>query len=203
MIDLHDWNDVSNTKIPLNVEIFALLVDRQNPEKLRPEVIIAKMMPAKRLTWTESKEGDVLCYDVPAGNFHSCNGAQIKYWKYVNVPSEHAESSCGLTKIETTIMEKEDNPLSTEVQKIDWLNNEIHRLEDLLESGCTDAKNVEYSIRMFRELLSTKMSTCRVNAVKKIKDNLCRDVAEFMKDFGSDLTDAEKASIKSLTCLQI
>lgn len=95
MIDLHDWNDVSNTKIPLNEEIFALLVDRQNPEKLRPAVIVAKMMPAKRLTWTESKEGDVLCYDVPAGNFHSCNGAQIKYWKYVTAPSKQAETLFG------------------------------------------------------------------------------------------------------------
>lgn len=82
----NDWNDVSNTKIPLNEEIFALLEDRMNPKRLRPAVIVAKMMPAKRLTWTESKEGDVLCYDVPVGNYHSCNGAQIKYWKYVNVP---------------------------------------------------------------------------------------------------------------------
>jgi hypothetical protein len=94
------------------------------------------------------------------------------------------------------------NPLTTEVQKIDWLNNEINRLEDLLEIGCPNARNVEYSIQMFRELLSTKMATCRANAVKKIKDNLCRDVAEFMKDFGSYLTDAEKVSIKSLICLQ-
>lgn len=90
----NDWNDVSNTKIPLNKEIFALLVDRQSQEKLRPAVIVAKMMPAKSLTWTESKEGDVLCYDDPAGNFHSCNGAQIKYWKHVNVPSKQAETSC-------------------------------------------------------------------------------------------------------------
>ena len=44
--------------------------------------------PAKSLTWTESKEGYALCYDVPAGNFHSCNGAQIKHWKYVNAPSK-------------------------------------------------------------------------------------------------------------------
>lgn len=97
----------------------------------------------------------------------------------------------------------ENSPLTTEVQKVDWLNNEINRLEDLLERGCSDPQNVEYSIQMFRELLSTKMATCRANAVKKIKANLCRDVEEFMKDFGTDLTDAEKASIKSLTCLQI
>lgn len=93
--------------------------------------------------------------------------------------------------------------LTTELQKIDWLTNEINRLEDLLDRGCPDAETVEYSIQMFRELLSTKMATCRANAVKKIKDNLCRDVAEFLKDFGSDLTDAEKVSIKSLTCLQL
>jgi hypothetical protein len=37
---------------------------------------------------------------------------------------------------------------------------------------------------------------------RKIKDNLSRDAAEFLKDFGG-LTDAEKASIKSLTCLQM
>ena len=89
-----DWNDVSNTKIPLNQKVFALLVDRQNPEKLRPAVIIPKMMPAKMLTWTKNKEGDVLCYDVPDGNFHSCNGSNIKYWKYVNATSEQPESSC-------------------------------------------------------------------------------------------------------------
>lgn len=86
MDEFNDWNDASNTKTPLNEEIFALLEDRIDPEKLRPTVIVAKMMPAKRLTWTESKEGDVLCYDIPAGNFHCCNGDQIKYWKYVNVP---------------------------------------------------------------------------------------------------------------------
>lgn len=84
--EFNDWNNVSNTKIPLNEEIFALLEDRMNPEKLRPAVIIAKMMPAKRIRWTERTEGDVLCYDVPAGNFHCCNGDQIKYWKYVNAP---------------------------------------------------------------------------------------------------------------------
>lgn len=86
MEKFNDWNDISNTKIPLNEEIFALLEDRMDPEKLRPAVIVARMMPAKRLTWTESKEGDVLCYDVPDGHFYSCNGAEIKYWKHVNIP---------------------------------------------------------------------------------------------------------------------
>lgn len=86
MIDLHDWNDVSNTEIPLNKEIFALLEDRMDSKKLRPAIIVAKMMPAKRLTWTENKEGDVLCYDIAIGNFFNCNGADIKYWKHVNVP---------------------------------------------------------------------------------------------------------------------
>jgi hypothetical protein len=95
-----------------------------------------------------------------------------------------------------------DNPLTTEVQKMDWLNSEINRLNDLLESGCTDAEEVECSLQMFRELLSIKMTTCRVSAVKKIKDNLSKDVAEFLKDFGTDLTDAEKMSIKSLICLR-
>lgn len=93
-IDLHDWNDISNTKIPLDEEIFALLEDRIDPEKLRPAVIVARMRPAKSLTWTKNKEGDVLCYDVPAGNFHSCNGSKIKYWKHVNFTSKHAETSC-------------------------------------------------------------------------------------------------------------
>lgn len=94
-----DWNDVSKTKIPLNEEIFALLEDRMDPEKLRPAVIVAKMKPAKSLTWTENKEGDVLCYDVPDGNFHSCNGSHIKYWKYVNIPSKQAETSCGIKQL--------------------------------------------------------------------------------------------------------
>ena len=93
-------------------------------------------------------------------------------------------------------------PLTTEVEKIDWLNKEIKDLEHLLEIGCTVPENVEYSIQMFRELLSAKMATCRANAVRKIKDNLSRDVADFLKDFGTDLTDAEKMSIKSLICLQ-
>lgn len=98
----------------------------------------------------------------------------------------------------------EVNPLTTEVQKIDWLNKRIKNLEYLLESGSNiDAEDAECDLQMLRELLSIKMATCRANAVKKIKDNLGRDVAEFMKDFGSNLTDAEKVSIKSLTCLQI
>jgi hypothetical protein len=90
MKKFNDWNDASNTKIPLNEEIFALLEDRMDPEKLRPAVIVAKMHPAKSLTWTENKEGDALCYDLPVGNFHCCNGAEIKYWKAVNIPSEPA-----------------------------------------------------------------------------------------------------------------
>lgn len=100
-------------------------------------------------------------------------------------------------------MATQQDILTAELQKIDWLNNEINSLEDQLESGCTDSENKKCTLQMLREILSIKMATCRANAVKKIKDNLCRDVAEFMKDFGSDLTDAEKVSIKSLTCLQI
>lgn len=86
MTKFNDWNDASNTKIPLNEEIFALLEDRMSPERLRPAVIVAKMMPAKSISWAEGTEGDVLCYDIPEGNFHCCHGADIKYWKPVNVP---------------------------------------------------------------------------------------------------------------------
>lgn len=96
------------------------------------------------------------------------------------------------------------NPLTTEDQKIDWLNNRIKNIEYLLESDSNvDAEDAECALQMFQELLSIKMANCRANAVRKIKDNLSRDVAEFLKDFGTDLTDAEKVSIKSLTCLQI
>lgn len=98
MIDLHDWNDVANTKIPLNEEIFALLQDRTYSEKLKPAVIIARKRPAKSLTWTKSKEGDALCYDVPDGNFHSCNGAHIKYWKPVNIPNKVESLVCGVVE---------------------------------------------------------------------------------------------------------
>lgn len=96
-----------------------------------------------------------------------------------------------------------DNPLTTEVQKMDWLNKRIKNLEYLLEYDSNiDAEDVECDLQMFRELLSIKMATCRASAVKKIKDNLSKDVAEFLKDFGTDLTDAEKMSIKSLICLR-
>lgn len=93
----------------------------------------------------------------------------------------------------------EITPLTTEAQKIDWLNNAI---KDLERMSCADPENKQCTLQMFRELLSIKMTTCRDNAVKKIKDNLSKDIAEFIKDFGTDLTDAEKTSIKSLTCLQ-
>ena len=97
----------------------------------------------------------------------------------------------------------EGNPLTTEVQKIDWLNTRIKNLEYLLESDSNvDAEDVERNLQMLRELLAIKMGNCRANAVKKIKDNLSSDAAEFLKDFGG-LTDAEKMSIKSLTCLQM
>ena len=96
----------------------------------------------------------------------------------------------------------EGNPLTTEVQKIDWLNTRIKNLEYLLESDFGDAEDVECNLQMLRELLAIKMGNCRANAVKKIKDNLSSDAAEFLKDFGG-LTDAEKMSIKSLTCLQM
>lgn len=94
------------------------------------------------------------------------------------------------------------NRLQTEERKIQWLENEIKDLEYVLSSDCIYRNNKLCRLQMYRELLAIKLGTCRANAVKKIKDNLSRDVAEFLKDFGTDLTDAEKASIKSITCLQ-
>lgn len=94
-------------------------------------------------------------------------------------------------------------PLTTEVEQIDWLNKKIQNLEYLIKYDSNiDAEETECSLQMLRELLSTKMATCRANAVRKIKDNLSREVADFLKDFGTDLTDAEKMSIKSLVCLR-
>lgn len=95
------------------------------------------------------------------------------------------------------------NKLQTEAEKIQWLENEIRELEYALSSDCIYRNNKLCRLQMYRELLAIKLGTCRANAVKKIKANLSRDVAEFLKDFGTDLTDAEKASIKSITCLQL
>jgi hypothetical protein len=81
-----------------------------DPEKLRPEVIVARMSPAKKLTWTKNKEGDVLCYDVPAGNFHSCNGAQIKYWKAVDIPKKLDSCVCGVVEAPKDCFEAEPAP---------------------------------------------------------------------------------------------
>ncbi len=94
------------------------------------------------------------------------------------------------------------NRLQTEERKIQWLENEIKDLEYVLSSDCINRNNKLCRLQMFRELLAIKLGTCRANAVKKIKENLSRDAAEFLKDFGG-LTDAEKMSIKSLTCLQL
>lgn len=94
------------------------------------------------------------------------------------------------------------NRLQTEDRKIQWLENEIKDLEFVLSSDCINRNNKLCRLQMYRELLSIKLGTCRANAVKKIKDNLSRDAAEFLKDFGG-LTDGEKVSIKSLTCLQL
>ena len=93
------------------------------------------------------------------------------------------------------------NRLQTEERKIQWLENEIKDLEYVLSSDCINRNNKLCRLQMYRELLAIKLGTCRANAVKKIKENLSRDAAEFLKDFGG-LTDAEKMSIKSLTCLQ-
>ena len=94
------------------------------------------------------------------------------------------------------------NKLQTEEEKIQWLENEIRELEYALSSDCINRNNKLCRLQMYRELLAIKLGTCRANAVKKIKENLSRDAAEFLKDFGY-LTDAEKMSIKSLACLQI
>lgn len=93
------------------------------------------------------------------------------------------------------------NRLQTEERKIQWLENEIKDLEYVLSSDCINRNNKLCRLQMYRELLAIKLGTCRANAVKKIKENLSRDAATFLKDFGY-LTDAEKMSIKSLTCLQ-
>jgi hypothetical protein len=95
------------------------------------------------------------------------------------------------------------NRLQTEEMKIQWLENEIKDLEYVLSTGCINRNLKLNQLQMYRELLSIKLGKCRANAVKKIKDNLSREAAEFLKDFGTGLTDAEKASIKSLTCLQM
>ena len=93
------------------------------------------------------------------------------------------------------------NRLQTEERKIQWLENEIKDLEYVLSSDCINRNLKLNQLQMYRELLAIKLGTCRSNAVKKIKDNLSRDAAEFLKDFGG-LTDAEKMSIKSLICLR-
>ena len=113
----NDWNDVSNTKISLNEEIFALLQDRMDPEKLSPEVIVAYMHPAKRLLWTEQTEGDVLCYDIPSGNYHHCNGAKIKYWKHVNDPSKQPESTCGRKQMRLVFAEMFETNIKSAVNE--------------------------------------------------------------------------------------
>jgi uncharacterized protein (TIGR02145 family) len=94
MIDLKEWNDASNTKVPLNVKIFALLED-----SLNPSVIIARMEDAKKFTWAKNKEGNVLCYDIPDGNYHSCDGSAIRYWKNVNKPVITIEKEVIISKI--------------------------------------------------------------------------------------------------------
>lgn len=75
------WNDIKKYAPPLNKEIFILTED-----DLNPFVAICRMAPANKLTWTVNKEGMVLCYDVPCGGFHSCNGSKIRYWKEIDRP---------------------------------------------------------------------------------------------------------------------
>lgn len=105
-------------------------------------------------------------------------------------------------KTDTETLDMNANRLQTEERKIQWLENEIKDLEYVLSSDCINRNNKLCRLQMFRELLAIKLGTARANAVKKIKENLSMDAAEFLKDFGG-LTDAEKMSIKSLTCLQM
>lgn len=89
-----------------------------------------------------------------------------------------------------------------EQQLLDLFEKYKEDLEYVLSSDCINRNNKLCRLQMFRELLAIKLGTARANAVKKIKENLSRNAAEFLKDFGG-LTDAEKMSIKSLTCLQM
>lgn len=75
------WNNIQKYAPPLNKEIFILTED-----DLNPFVAICRMAPANKLTWTVNKEGMVLCYDIPCGGFHSCNGSKIRYWKEIDRP---------------------------------------------------------------------------------------------------------------------
>ena len=111
------------------------------------------------------------------------------------------ELTKGTTNTETLDMNA--NRLQTEEQKIHWLENEIKDLEYVLSSDCINRNLKLNQLQMYREFLAIKKATSRADAVKKIKDNISRDAAEFLKTFGTDLTDAEKVSIKSITCLQL
>ena len=103
---------------------------------------------------------------------------------------------------ETNQLDMNANRLKTTERKIEWLKNEIKDLEYVLSDDCINRNLKLCMLQMYRELLAIKMATCRANAVRKIKNNLSKDAAEFLKDFGTDLTDAEKMSIKSLICLR-
>ena len=88
-----------------------------------------------------------------------------------------------------------DNPLTTEVQKMDWLNKRIKNLEYLLEyDSNVDAEDVECDLQMFRELLSIKIATCRASAVKKIKDNLHFRLPNSHFGYGHSLASARLCS---------
>ena len=100
-------------------------------------------------------------------------------------------------------LEMNANRLQTEERKIQWLENEIKDLEYVLSSDCMNRNNKLCQLQMYRELLSIKKGTARTNALNKIKENLCRDVEAFLKEFGTDLTVAEKLSFKVLPCLDI
>ena len=124
--------------------------------------------------------------------------------KIIAVVEAISNGDCKVMSVDENMKNRDMNAnrLQTEERKIQWLENEIKDLEYVLSSDCINRNNKLCRLQMYRELLSFKMATCRANAVKKIKDNISKDAAAFLKDFGY-LTDAEKASIKSLTCLQI
>jgi hypothetical protein len=167
IIDMRDWNTASFTEIPLNEEIFALLEDRMHPERLRPAVIVAKMTPAKSLTWTDIKEGEVLCYDIPEGNFHSCNGADIKYWKHVNVPVRTRQ--CNID---------EKPPISKE--EFDSLVSQVLELfPDASLSECDGHPVINYLGRQF-DLENTYFLSERPDFVKLLEQDM-RNFNEYVR----------------------
>ena len=125
------------------------------------------MMPAKRLTWTESKEGDVLCYDVPAGNFHSYNGANIKYWKHVNAPVRTRQ---GNIEEMPPISKKEFDSLVSDI---------LETFPDASLSECDGQPVINYHGHQF-ELENTYFLSKRPDFVKLLKLDM-RNLDEMLR----------------------